>query len=87
LQASKEQQGGYFAPWFGWYYSPWQHVDARDDRVTLFAGTLPKGVYQYIYYARATTPGEFFVPPVHAEESYFPEVFGRSDSGTFVVEE
>lgn len=87
LQAAKEQQGGYFAPWFGWYYSPWQHVDARDDRVTLFAGTLPKGVYQYIYYARATTPGEFFVPPVHAEESYFPEVFGRSDSGTFAIGE
>jgi uncharacterized protein YfaS (alpha-2-macroglobulin family) len=38
-----------------------------------------------VYYARATTPGSFFVAPAHAEETYFPEVFGRSDSGRFTV--
>jgi len=38
-----------------------------------------------VYYARATTPGDFFVAPAHAEETYFPEVFGRSDSSRFVV--
>ena len=37
-------------------------------------------------YARATTPGDFFVAPAHAEETYFPEVFGRSDSGRFTVQ-
>ncbi|MBA4180048.1 MAG: hypothetical protein C0506_05610 [Anaerolinea sp.] len=78
---------GYYAPWFRWYYSPWQHVDVRDDRTVLFAERLGKGVYEYIYYARATTPGDFFVAPAHVEETYFPEVFGRSDSGRFVVEE
>jgi uncharacterized protein YfaS (alpha-2-macroglobulin family) len=77
--------GGYMAPWFRWYYSPWQRVDLRDDRAVLQADRLPKGVYEYVYYARATTPGSFFVAPAHAEESYFPEVFGRSDSGRFVV--
>ena len=75
----------YFAPWYGWYYNPWNHVDVRDDRVTLLASRLPAGVHEYVYYARATTPGDFFVAPAHAEETYFPEVFGRSDSSRFSV--
>jgi uncharacterized protein YfaS (alpha-2-macroglobulin family) len=76
----------YNAPWFTWYYSPWQQVDLRDDRVVLSAQVLPKGVYDFVYYARATTPGSFFVAPAVSEESFFPEVFGRSDSGHFSVE-
>lgn len=84
-QASERQVGGYMAPWFRWYYSPWQQVDVRDDRAVLQADRLPRGVYEYVYYARATTPGSFFVAPAHAEETYFPEVFGRSDSGRFIV--
>jgi len=55
--------------------------------VALRASFLPKGVYEYTYYARATTPGDFFVAPAHAEETYLPEVFGRSDSGRFAVTE
>ncbi len=74
-----------YAPWYAWYYSPWRHVDIRDDRLVLQASSLPRGVHEYVYYARATTPGEFIVPPARAEESYFPEVFGRSDSGRFTV--
>ena len=73
------------APWYGWYYSPWDQVDLRDDRLVLVAGRLPQGVYEYVYYARATTPGDFFVAPTHAEETYFPEVFGRSDSSRFTI--
>jgi uncharacterized protein YfaS (alpha-2-macroglobulin family) len=83
--AAKAPELLYNAPWLRWYYNPWQQVDLRDDRVTVSARTLPKGVYEFVYYARATTPGEFFVPPVVVEESYFPEVFGRSDSGRFAV--
>ena len=85
-QAAAGKRGDYYAPWLRWYYSPWQHVDTRDDRVTLYADQLPKGVYEYIYYVRATSAGDFFVAPAHAEEAYFPDVFGRSDSGRFVVE-
>jgi alpha-2-macroglobulin len=84
-EALQKQFGGYMAPWFRWYYSPWQQVDVRDDRAVLQADRLPKGVYEYVYYARATTPGSFFVAPAHAEETYFPEVFGRSDSSRFIV--
>ena len=81
----QRQAGGYQAPWLRWYYSPWQQVDLRDDRALLMADRLAKGVYEYVYYARATTIGDFFVAPAHAEETYLPEVFGRSDSGRFIV--
>ena len=79
------ERGGYYAPWYGWYYSPWDQVDIRDDRVVLSATRLPRGVHEYVYFARATTPGDFFVAPAHASETYFPEVFGRSDSSRFGV--
>ena len=85
LASVQRKAGDYVAPWFRWYYSPWQQVELRDDRALLYADHLPKGVYEYVYYARATTPGDFFVAPAHAEETYFPEVFGRSDSGRFTV--
>jgi uncharacterized protein YfaS (alpha-2-macroglobulin family) len=84
-QADQNKAGGYFAPWLRWYYSPWQQAELRDDRAVLKTDRLPKGVYEYVYYARATTPGDFFVAPAHAEETYFPELFGRSDSGRFNV--
>jgi uncharacterized protein YfaS (alpha-2-macroglobulin family) len=66
-------------------YSPFGHTDIRDNRVALFARFVPKGVYEYTYFAQATTPGTFKLPPVTAYEQYFPEVWGRSDGGTFVV--
>ena len=75
----------YYAPWYAWYYNPWDQTDIRDDRVVLLANRLPQGVHEFVYYARATTPGDFFVAPAHAEETFFPEVFGRSDSGRFSV--
>ncbi len=46
---------------------------------------MPKGVYEYTYFAQATTPGEFRIAPATAFEQYFPEVWGRSDGGTFIV--
>ena len=76
---------GYCAPWYGWCYSPWDQVDLRDDRLVLQASQLRQGVHEYVYYARATVPGDFFIAPVHAEETYLPEVFGRSDSSRFTV--
>ncbi len=51
----------------------------------LFARFVDKGVYEYTYFARATTPGEFKVPPATGYEQYFPEVWGRSDGGLFQV--
>ncbi len=71
--------GGYGDRW--WY--PWwtfDHSDLRDDRMLLFADRLPAGVYTYAYTARATTIGDFLLPPVKAEAMYEPERFGHSSS-------
>ena len=76
---------GYFGYWdYGWW-SPFDHREMRDDRVIYFATILWKGTYTASYVARATTPGTFVRPPVHAEEMYNPAVHGRSDGGTFTV--
>lgn len=70
--------------WGWWWFS---HTEMRDEKVVLFATYLPKGTYEYTYYMRASVPGEFMTMPTLAYEMYFPEVFGRSDGGKFVVEE
>ncbi len=71
--------GGYW--WRQWY----EHQNLRDDRAEAFTRYLPGGTYTYTYVARATTPGQFVVPPTRAEEIYAPEVFGRSGSDRVVV--
>ncbi len=60
----------------GW--SPWpEHQSLRDDRAEAFTSLLYGGVYTFTYLARATTRGEYIVPPPHVEEMYHPETFGR----------
>jgi alpha-2-macroglobulin len=71
--------------WF-WGWNWFEHQNLRDDRVEAFSSYLPGGTYEYTYIARATTPGQFVVPPTKAEEMYAPEVFGRSSSASVVVE-
>jgi hypothetical protein len=68
-------------------WSPFNHLERRDDRLVLFADRLPAGIHEATFVARATTPGTFVSKPAQAEEMYAPEVFGRSDGGTFVVVE
>jgi uncharacterized protein YfaS (alpha-2-macroglobulin family) len=43
-------------------------------------------VYEYTYIARATTPGNYVIPPAKAEEMYSTEGFGRSGSVVVIVE-
>lgn len=71
---------------FWWWWGPWyEHSNLRDERAEAFATYVPCGVYEYNFFARATTPGTFIVPPAKAEEMYSPEVFGRSSSDVVVV--
>lgn len=65
-----------------WYLT---HSDLRDDRVSLYISYLPPGTYRYTYLAHATVPGQYGVPPTHAAETFFPEVFGRSSGQMFTV--
>jgi uncharacterized protein YfaS (alpha-2-macroglobulin family) len=51
----------------------------------LFANHLPPGVHDFSYLARATTSGTFVLKPARAEAMYAPELWGRSDGGTFWV--
>jgi uncharacterized protein YfaS (alpha-2-macroglobulin family) len=63
-----------------------QHQNLRDDRAEAFASLLWEGVYEYSYVARATTPGDFTVPPSKAEEMYAPETFGRGATDRVVIQ-
>jgi hypothetical protein len=70
-----------------WWSRTWyEHQNMRDERVEAFASLLWDGVHEYVYVARATTPGTFVVPPPKAEEMYSPEVFGRGAGDKVVVE-
>jgi alpha-2-macroglobulin len=80
-----QEQKGRGAYW--WWYGPWyEHQNMRDERVEAFASLLWEGVHTYEYVARATTPGNFVVPPTKAEEMYMPETFGRAGSDRVVIE-
>ena len=56
-----------------------------DDRVALYADHMPAGIHVQTYLARATTPGDYAHPAATVEEMYAPDVFGRTESGRFVV--
>jgi uncharacterized protein YfaS (alpha-2-macroglobulin family) len=61
------------------------HTDLRDDRVSLYASSLPPGTYRFSYLAQATVPGTYAVAPARASEEFLPEVFGRSAGETITV--
>jgi uncharacterized protein YfaS (alpha-2-macroglobulin family) len=70
-----------------WWRSTWfEHQNFRDERAEAFSSLLWEGVYKYTYVTRATTPGQFVVPPAKAEEMYHPETFGRSGTDFVKVE-
>ncbi|MDM7922329.1 MAG: alpha-2-macroglobulin family protein [Pyrinomonadaceae bacterium] len=70
-----------------WWRQYWfEHQNFRDERAEAFASLLWEGVYNYSYVTRATTPGEFVVPPAKAEEMYAPETFGRTGTDFVRVE-
>ncbi len=80
--AEQKSRGAYW-----WWYGPWyEHQNMRDERVEAFASLLWEGVHKYDYVARATTPGNFVVPPTKAEEMYMPETFGRGASDRVIIE-
>jgi alpha-2-macroglobulin len=70
-----------------WWRQYWfEHQNFRDERAEAFCSLLWEGVYNYSYVARATTPGQFVVPPAKAEEMYHPETFGRTGTDFVRVE-
>jgi uncharacterized protein YfaS (alpha-2-macroglobulin family) len=68
--------------WGWWYFT---HSELYDDRVAVFASYLPAGTYEYTYVIRPSIAGQFKVMPASAEQTYFPEVFGRSEGALFTI--
>ncbi len=75
---------GYNSWW--WRQNWFEHQNFRDERAEAFTSLLWEGVYKYTYVTRATTPGQFVVPPAKAEEMYHPETFGRTGTDFVKVE-
>jgi uncharacterized protein YfaS (alpha-2-macroglobulin family) len=75
---------GRFGYW--WWGHWWEYENLRDERAEAFTAYLWEGAYEYVYVCRATTPGQFIVPPAKAEEMYSPENFGRSGTDKVRVE-
>ena len=91
IPEDKKQESGYGTRSFGFGWWQWRpvwfdHQNLRDDRAEAFTSLLWEGVYTYSYVARATTPGQFVVPPSKAEEMYHPETFGRSQTDRVWIE-
>jgi uncharacterized protein YfaS (alpha-2-macroglobulin family) len=80
---SRSQGGGDWTSWFR--RGGFDHIERHDDRVELFATRLAEGSHTFIYLLRATTAGTFVTSPLHAEEMYEPEVFGRTASDVVEV--
>ncbi len=60
--------------------------ETRDSRVAFFADELPAGEYQWVYLARATTPGHFIRPPASAEAMYEPQINGATSIEDVVIQ-
>lgn len=84
VNQSIEEETGWFRR-YGWGWWAFSHTEMRDEKVTLFATYLPRGTYEYTYLMRAGVAGEFRVMPAVAYQMYFPDVFGRSAGGVFIV--
>jgi uncharacterized protein YfaS (alpha-2-macroglobulin family) len=78
------QSGGRYGYW--WWGHWWEHENLRDERAEAFTPYLWEGAYEYVYICRATTPGQFVVPPAKAEEMYSPETFGRTGTDRVRIE-
>lgn len=71
----------------GWGFWLPSHSELRDEKVALFATSVPRGVYTYRFQMRASLPGRFLNLPATGYQMYFPDVWGRSDGGVFEISE
>ena len=78
-----------FDDWQSYQVSRWgfYHREIKHDVVRFYSDYLPAGRYHLSYTAQAVAVGEFARMPVHAEEMYDPDVFGKGKRGKLVVED
>jgi uncharacterized protein YfaS (alpha-2-macroglobulin family) len=82
-QAPDLQQNDPLSHGWGWWW--FSKTELRDDKTVLYATYLPKGTYQFTYSLRVGAAGMYQVIPATGQETYFPEVYGRSDGSVFVI--
>jgi uncharacterized protein YfaS (alpha-2-macroglobulin family) len=68
-----------YSDWSSYGVSRWSfyHQELRHHAVRFYSDYLPGGNYHLSYTAQAIAPGEFVVMPVHTEEMYDPDIFGK----------
>lgn len=64
---------------------PVTYEELHDDRVFVFSETVSPGIYTYEYTLRALVPGTYRHMPATVQEMYRPEIFGRTEGGTFTI--
>jgi uncharacterized protein YfaS (alpha-2-macroglobulin family) len=76
-----------YGDWSSYGVSRWSfyHQELRHDSARFYSEYLPAGNYHLSYTAQAIAPGEFVVMPVHSEEMYDPDVFGKGVPAELVV--
>lgn len=62
---------------YGRYFWSFYHKELRHDSARFYADYLPAGNYHLSYTAQAIAAGIFSVMPVHVEEMYDPDVYGK----------
>jgi uncharacterized protein YfaS (alpha-2-macroglobulin family) len=68
-----------YSDWSSYGLSRWSfyHQELRHNAARFYSEYLPAGNYHLSYTAQAIAPGEFIVMPVHAEEMYDPDIYGK----------
>ena len=73
--------------YYGRHFWSFYHKELRHDSARFYADYLPAGNYHLSYTAQAIAEGKFSVMPVHAEEMYDPDVYGKGLSSILQVAE
>lgn len=58
------------------------YQEMRDHMVSFYVDEMPSGEYEYVYFARATTPGNFLRPYANVEAMYDVESIGNTTTDT-----
>jgi uncharacterized protein YfaS (alpha-2-macroglobulin family) len=68
-----------YSDWTSYNASHWSfyHKELRHDAVRFYSDYLPAGNYHLSYMAQAIAAGNFVIMPIHAEEMYDPDVYGK----------
>lgn len=69
----------------GWGRQRFDAIEFRDEKASIYASYLPRGVYEFVYSIRPTVAGEYHVIPPIAQEMNFPEVYGRGAGRVFRI--